>query len=224
MLTRIPCGPERAMPVEHTYTLGLAKVFLFFFIMLGPLKVIGPYVAITHAMPAEVRRSIPWKVTAIAMIAVLIGGYVGAGLMHNWAISASIMELAGGIVFFLVALRIVLAQYAEPAAASPSPTPATPVMRLVFPVVVTPYGVATVITLMAVSADASRTLGIVAMAVLVMVLNLITMQFAHQIMRWITPLPLQILGAVLGILQVALALQMIAQVLFAMFHGAHLTP
>ena len=212
------------MPVEHTYTLDLAKVFLFFFIMLGPLKVIGPYVAITHAMPDEVRRSIPWKVTAISTIAVLIGGYVGAGLMHNWAISPSIMELAGAIVFFLVALRIVLAQYAEPATASPSPTPATPVMRLVFPVVVTPYGVATVITLMAVSADASRTLGIVAMAVLVMLLNLITMQFAHQIMRWITPLPLQILGAVLGILQVALALQMIAQVLFALFPGTHLTP
>jgi multiple antibiotic resistance protein len=204
---------EPAMPVEHTYTLGLAKVFLFFFIMLGPLKVLGPYVAITHAIPEAERRGIPWKVAGIATLAVLVGGFVGARLMHNWAITPGVMEFAGAIVFFLVALRMVLAQYAEPLAASPAPVAATPLMRLVFPVVVTPYGVATVITLMAVSADGSRTVGILAMVILVMVLNLLTMLFAHAIMRWVTPLPLQVLGAVLGILQVALALQIMVGVL-----------
>jgi multiple antibiotic resistance protein len=207
MLAVCATDAEPAMPVEHTYTLGLAKVFLFFFIMLGPLKVLGPYVAITHAIPDAERRGIPWKVTLIATIAVLVGGYVGARLMRNWDITPGVMEFAGAIVFFLVALRMVLAQYAEPLAASPAPVPATPVMRLVFPVVVTPYGVATVITLMVMSADGSRMVGILAMVLLVMVLNLLTMLFAHAIMRWITPLPLQVLGAVLGILQVALALQ-----------------
>ena len=201
------------MTVEHTYTLDLAKVFLFFFIMLGPLKVIGPYVAITHVMPEAQLRSIPWKVTLIATVAIVVGGYCGAGLMRNWNITPGVMELAGAIVFFLVALRMVLAQYSEPMAAPPSVAPATPVMRLVFPVVVTPYGIATVITLMAASADASRMLGILAMLLLVMLLNLLTMLFARPIMRRITPLPLQILGAVLGILQVALALQIVASIL-----------
>jgi multiple antibiotic resistance protein len=200
------------MPAEHTYTLDLAKVFLFFFIMLGPLKIIGPYVAITHAIPDAERRSIPWKVAGIATVAVLVGGLIGERLMRKWNITPGVMELAGAVVFLLVALRMVLAQYAEPMAPAPAQAHTTPVMRLVFPVVVTPYGVATFITLMAVSADVSRTSGIVAMVLLVMVLNLLAMLFAHQIMRWVTPLPLQVLGAVLGILQVALALQIIAGV------------
>jgi len=43
----------------------------------------------------------------------------------------------------------------------------------------------------------------------VMVLNLLTMLYARRIMGGVTILALQIFGAVLGVLQVALAVQMI---------------
>ena len=52
------------------------------------------------------------------------------------------MELAGGVIFFLVGLRVVLEQY-EPKPMAPAPLPEAPMaaaMRVAFPLVVTPYG------------------------------------------------------------------------------------
>ena len=84
------------------------------------------------------------------------------------------MELAGGIIFFLVGLSAVLEQY-HPLHAAPPPLPAAPMaaaMRIAFPMVVTPYGIAALIVLLANSPSVARTLQILAILVGVMVLNL----------------------------------------------------
>ena len=52
-------------------------------------------------------------------------------------------------------------------------------------------------------------LRILAILIVVMVLNLLAMLYARRIMGGVTVLVLQIFGAVLGVLQVALAVQMI---------------
>ncbi|HUP10042.1 MAG TPA: hypothetical protein VMU47_23020, partial [Caldimonas sp.] len=57
--------------------------------------------------------------------------------------------------------------------------------------------------------DGARLEIILAMVVLVMVLNLLTMLFARKIMVGATIVVLQILGGVLGILQAGLAVQII---------------
>lgn len=82
-------------------------------------------------------------------------------------------------------------------------------LRVAFPVVVTPYGIAAVIALLVNSHDAARTAGILAILVGVMVLNLLAMLYVRRIMGGVIVLALQIVGAVLGVLQVALAVQII---------------
>jgi multiple antibiotic resistance protein len=80
-------------------------------------------------------------------------------------------------------------------------------LKLTFPGVVTPYGIAAVIALFVASASNERIEVIVALLVAVMVLNLVTMLFAHRILNGATALVLQIVGAVLGVLQVAFSVQ-----------------
>ena len=82
-------------------------------------------------------------------------------------------------------------------------------LRLAFPTVVTPYGIAAVIALLVNSPDAARTASILAILIGVMVLNLLAMLYVRRIMGGVTVMALQIFGAVLGVLQVALAVQMI---------------
>ena len=123
------------------------------------------------------------------------------------------MELAGGIIFLLVGLRMVLEQYA-PVHAAPPPLPTLPMaaaMRIAFPLVVTPYGIAALIALLANSHDFARTTSILAILIGVMVLNLLALLFVRRIMAGMMIIVLQILGAVLGVLQVALAVQMIVR-------------
>ena len=202
--------PAAGAPASRAYLMGTSEVFLFFFIMLGPLKLIGPYFTQTRSLDASAARTMAWKVFALAVIAVLTAGLLGSALLRKWQIAPAIMEFAGGLVFLLVALQMVLSQYEEPhARVEQSPQ----VLRLVFPVTVTPYGVATVIVLMALSADMQRSLSVLGLAVAVMALNLLAMLFVRPIVRGIGILSLQIVGAVLGILQVALALQLMAHAL-----------
>ena len=190
--------------------LGLGEIFTLFFVTLGPLKVLGPFAQRTHGIDDAAVRKIAVMAFAIATIAVVIGAFVGRSLLEHWNISVGAMTLAAGIIFFLVAIRQNLEEYEPPHKGEQPPLPERPLqaaMRLVFPIVLTPYGVAAVIALMAASGEAQRTEMIIVLLVGVMVLNLIAMIFAQKIMVGIWIVVLQLLGAVLGVLQVALSIQ-----------------
>jgi len=131
-------------------------------------------------------------------------------LVQNWQISQAALTLAGGVIFLLVGLSLVLEQY-KPAHATPAPLPVAlmaAALRVAFPILVTPYGIAAVIALLVNSPDAGRTAAIIAILIAVMSLDLLAMLYARRIMAGVAILVLQIFGAVLGVLQVALAVQM----------------
>ena len=86
-------------------------------------------------------------------------------------------------------------------------------MRITFPTVVTPYGIAALVVVSPTADDAERTGAILALLLAVMVLNLLAMLYARRIMGGVTLMVLQIVGAVLGVLQVAVAVDMILRAL-----------
>jgi len=191
------------------YELGAPEVFTFLFVMLGPLKLLGAFAQATATLPATQVRALAVKATLIATAAVVLGGLIGASLMGKWKIDSPILEITAGIILFLVALQLVMQQYEAPAPSSATTQKAPPaLMHVVFPMVLTPYGIALVIVLLALSADPARTLLILGIVLAIMLLNLLGMLSAHWIMRRVA-LPLGILGAVLAVLQVALALQLV---------------
>jgi small neutral amino acid transporter SnatA (MarC family) len=200
---------------EATALIGYGAIFTLFFITLGPLKILGPFAQLTKEADEATMRKIAVRAFVLAVIAVVAGGFAGRVLLENWGISASAMLLAGGIIFALVGLNLVLQQY-QPAHPAPPPLPAVPMaaaMRITFPTVVTPYGIAALIVVLTNSRAAERTAAILALVLAVMVLNLLTMLYARRIMGGVTVMVLQIVGAVLGVLQVAVAVEMIFRAL-----------
>jgi small neutral amino acid transporter SnatA (MarC family) len=197
-----------------TIILGPAEIFTIFFITIGPLKLLGPFVQRTHGLDDTTVRQIAVCAFVIATISAIAGGFLGAALLANWHISIGAMIIAGGLVFLLVGLRQLLEQYEPPHAvdANMPALPASPTsaaLKLLFPIVLTPFGIAAVIVLLALSTEGGRTEIIIAMVVAVMLLNLVAMLFARRILVGATIVILQILGAVLGILQAGLAVQII---------------
>jgi small neutral amino acid transporter SnatA (MarC family) len=194
--------------------LGPAEIFTIFFITLGPLKILGPFAQRTHGLHDTTVRQIAVRAFLIATISAIAGGFLGAVLLANWHISIGAMVITAGLVFLLVGLRQTLEQYEPPHApdANMPALPASPTaaaLKLLFPIVLTPFGIAAVIVLLALSTESARTEIIVGMVVAVMLLNLIAMLFARWILVGVTIVILQILGAVLGVLQVGLAVQII---------------
>jgi multiple antibiotic resistance protein len=189
--------------------IGYGEIFTLFFITLGPLKMLGPYGQQTRNLEPAALRALSLRVFAISLAAVVIGGFLGAFLAGKWHVSLPAMELTAGIILFLVAIRLVLAPYEPQPPAEPLPAaPMAATLRLTFPLVVTPYGIAALIGLL-VAAGPEMNGPIVAILVLIMVLNLLGMVFVRSIMRGAMLLTLQVLGAVLGVLQVGLAIQFI---------------
>jgi multiple antibiotic resistance protein len=195
--------------------IGAAEVFTIFFVTLGPLKVLGPFAQRTQGLDDATVRRIAWRAFVIATIAIVVGSYAGAALAANWRVSVGSLLIAAGIIFLLVALNQLLAQYEPPDAPAPRlPLPAAPMaaaLRLLFPIVLTPYGIAAAIVLLVASTGAQRTEVIIGLLVAVMVLNLLAMLFARRILVGATMIVLQIVGAVLGVLQLGLAVEFIVQ-------------
>ena len=189
------------------------QIFTFFFVTLGPLKLIGPFVARTRDVDLARSRQIALWAFTVATLGVIAGGLLGSHLLVTWRVSMAALQLSGGIVFFLVALRHLLEHYEPPReAAEPPPLPAAPLTaaaRLVFPMLLTPYGVAAAIALLASSPSAERTTTIIGLLAFVMILNLVAMWFARQILVGPVLVVLQLLGSILAVMQVALSVQFI---------------
>jgi multiple antibiotic resistance protein len=191
---------------DADYTIGAQKIFTLFFVTLGPIKLLGPFVRATASLTEAELRALSLRAAGMAAVIAIVGGFVGRALLGSWGIPIDVLRLTAGLILFVVAFQLVLMPYdAPPASTSASSEPPT-ASKLVFPMVLTPYGIAAVIALLALSKGTRRTGLIVGLLLAVMVLNLLAMAFARPVLRAIGP-GLQALGVVLSVLQLALALQ-----------------
>ena len=193
----------------------IAQIFTFLFLMLGPFKIIGPFSKITKAADPALARQIAVRAIVFSSLALLVAALLGESFLNKYGIPLPILSLAAGIILFLVALHGILQQFAAPApqgvaadAEIPVPTLATALTPLAFPTIVTPYGIATLIVFLAFSQDLQSKLTIGAILLAIMALNLAIMILARRLPTALS-LALAVLGAVLGVIQVALGLQII---------------
>ncbi len=189
----------------------LAQIFTFMFLMLGPFKIIAPFLKVTRGADASFTRQIAFRSTLFASLALLVAAFLGNKVLSSYGIPLPILSLGAGIILFLVALQTTLAQFApvlhgeEPAE---PPTLSMALTPLAFPAIVTPYGIASLVVFLEVAPDTRAQLAIGAVLLAIMLLNLVTMLLATRFMGLMN-LMLPILGAILGVVQVALGLQII---------------
>jgi multiple antibiotic resistance protein len=188
--------------------------FAIFFLTVGPLKIIPAFIKLTVNADEALRKQLALRGFIIATLSVLFAAIFGQNLLIKYNIPLTAIIAAGGILLFLVALRIVLSQYGDDDH-SPDPPPEKPslalvVQPLVFPTILTPYGIAVVITLSALARELDGNLmKLLGTLIAIMVLNLLAMLFARQILHVLKPKLLQVIGLVLGVIQLSLGLGLI---------------
>jgi multiple antibiotic resistance protein len=191
-------------------TFPIGKIFTVLFLMLGPFKIIGPFAAMTRGLDQKISRRIAFLATGFAAVALLFAAFLGGTILRRFGIPLPVLALSAGVILFLVALVNILQQF----------KPATPGDELIkvpvmakassfaFPTIVTPYGIASLVVFLALSPDVSKRLAIGAIVLAILLINLISMLITQHVFRFLG-IFLQILAAVLGIIQVALGLQII---------------
>jgi multiple antibiotic resistance protein len=196
----------------ETLSLGLGKIFTFFFLTLGPKAVLAPFARATAASTVADRRKIALIATGISLLAVLIAATIGIRVLGNWGISTGALLVAAGIILFLVAIESIRSQYRLPAKQGDDDGDDLPprllAYKMAFPYVVSPYGVAVVILVLTTRPETVPIYPILAMLAGIMLLNLVVMLNAQRIAGspYIGP-AMAIIGSVLGVLQAALGVQ-----------------
>lgn len=188
------------------------KVFIMLFLMLGPIKILMPFVNMTRGSDAAFRRRLATRAILFSTAALGVAGLLGNSMLDNFNIAVPVLALTGGLILFLVALQTVLQQAAWPPRPRPEEPPAglhLAFSPLAFPIIVTPYGIAAVIVFAALAQDDYAVkLVVVGVVLLILALDWLAMLFAETILRWLGPV-LQVFAVVLGITQIALGLQVI---------------
>lgn len=209
-------APVLASEGDATLTLGLTKIFTFFFLTLGPKAVIAPFARKTLGFEAAARRKVALVTTAISLLSIVIAATIGVRVLDNWGVSTGALLIAAGVILFLIALDSIRDQYEsgdekrQPHAPDTDPSIRNISFKLAFPFVVSPYGVAVVILVLTSRPEFVPIEPILAMLGGIMLLNLIVMLNAHRIAgsTYIAPV-FAVLGAILGVLQAALGVQAI---------------
>jgi multiple antibiotic resistance protein len=207
-LAQSPIGAGAAEP-----EFGARKIFFMLFLMLGPIKILVPFVDLTRGSDPEFRRGMATRAILFSTAALILAGVLGRTMLENFEISLPVLAMTGGIILFLVALQTVLHQSAstvespkeegEPRDLKLALTP------LAFPTIVTPYGIAAVIVFATIaSGDHDAELTVAGIVLLILALDWLAMLFAQAILRWVGT-ALQVFAVVLGVTQIALGLQVI---------------
>jgi multiple antibiotic resistance protein len=184
-------------------------IFALLFLMLGPIKLLGPFAAATKECDRVFRLHLATRAFLFSAAAVTIAGALGEQMLDNFAIPVQVLQIAAGLILFLVALQAVMHQYdvTRPPDRTEPPTLAHAFSPLAFPTIVTPYGIAAVIILIALAPTTEIRLMVAGVVYFILFLDWLAMLVAHIVVRWFSPL-LLLLGVVLGVTQVALGLQL----------------
>jgi multiple antibiotic resistance protein len=198
----------------------MTHIATFLALMLGPSKIIGPFVSLTKGADAELERKIALLSVAFSGVALLLAGLLGEMILLKYGIPLPVLALAGGIILFVVAL-LETAGPAKPDAKNKDQTEhETPKVQLAltplaFPTIVPPYGIAALIVFLAFTPDIYGRVTIGLIVILIMLANLIAMIFARRLVA-VMGTGLAVVGAVLSVIQVALGLQIIHNSLLAL--------
>lgn len=186
-----------------------SMIFALLFLMLGPIKLLGPFAAATKDSDGAFRLRLATRAFIFSVAAATIAAALGKRMLDNFAIPVQVLQIAAGVILFLVALQAVMQQYspARRTERKESPSLAMAFSPLAFPTIVTPYGIAAVTILVTLAPTNEIALMIAGAVYCILFLDWLAMLGAHHIVRWFGPL-LLLLGVVLGVNQVALGLQL----------------
>jgi multiple antibiotic resistance protein len=195
----------------------LGETVTFLFLMLGPMKILGPFVKMTEEAEDRFRKQLAIRATFFSCLALAAADLFGERSLHNYGVSLNVLMLTGGLVLSAVAFQTIIEQFRPIQTEKTGPERVSldsSVLHLVFPAIVTPYGIAAVIILTAIASDTSTKITIFLIALGVLLLDLFAMLIARPLLKWLGA-PLLILNAVLAIIQLAFGVQIIVSSLAA---------
>ena len=181
------------------------QLFGLLFMTMGPIRAIAVFSRVGDDDAAPEVRALAARSAALVAGAFALAVVIGTGALGAWGVSFPVLIGAGGVALFALSLQALL----NPGGSVPIDTDKTPAAEIAFPGLFPPIAVVVPLIFAVAFPGIETKLGILAMGLGLILVNWLLMLRAKAILRAIGPVPLQLFGAVFGVLQLALALQFI---------------
>jgi multiple antibiotic resistance protein len=190
--------------------LGVFDILGIFLVTLGPLKAAIVYTTLTADSDSDFRRLVAIKTVVTATIVAILFLVVGEFLLKIFHVSVPALKIAGGLVLLLYALHMVMGDESNQEAQGRAVTQTTDigVFPLAMPLMATPQGIVMIVTITATTSSINEMLIVAGLIFGTMAFNFIFLLAAHRIIGLIGPLGLQIVARIVGLLFLALGVQL----------------
>ena len=180
----------------------LIKTFVAVFVLADALGSIPIFLVLTKGMEPEQRNNVVDRASVVATVVLLVFAFAGQLVLDYLQISMGSLEIAGGLLLLLIALRMLEGELDTPVVEPERDVAITP---LALPLLAGPGTLTTVMLLM--SECPSSPLSVVSGMVGAMLVSWIILRQAGHIDQWIGPQGALIATKLLGFLLAALAVE-----------------
>jgi MarC family membrane protein len=182
-----------------------ASAVVILLLVTDPIGNIPLFVALLRPVPSERRVRVILRECAIALAVLMVFAVFGRWLLELFGLSDQSLNLAGGVILFLIALRMIFRGPEGIFGDSPSGEPL--IVPLAIPSIAGPAAIATVILL--VSRAPQRMPEWLAAVAVVMAVSLLALLLAERIIRWVGERALVAFERLMGLLLTAIAVEML---------------
>ncbi len=184
--------------------LPLPLLFIILFTLAGPIKMIPVFHVIALQLDPGRRNGFAVKAALIAFGGVVLASLTGAMQIQKVGISGGALAIAAGLVLAIVGLRPLIG-LEEKTRSSGKLEP----LSFAFPTILPPHAFGLIILFSLYASSTADTVAIILVGGALMLLNLIGMLGSRWVMGTIGATPLRVFGAVFGIMQLALGIQIL---------------
>jgi MarC family membrane protein len=198
--------------MDHTFVSALVLLLL----VLDPFGSLPIFIAVMRPVAPERRRRVALRESAIAfgvLLAFMFAGQTFLSLMH---LSERSLEVAGGVILLIIAMKMIFASGGELYAGEGSPREPL-IFPLAVPLLAGPSAMATVLLLA--SRQPERLLHWVGALTVAMAVSTVVLLAADRIRRWIGSSMVAAIEKLMGLVLTAIAVEMILAGLKRYFFG-----
>ena len=188
--------------MDHTFLSALVLLLL----VLDPIGSLPVFIAVMRNVAPERRMRVALRESALAFAALLVFMFAGQAFLALMRLSERSLEVAGGVILLIIAMRMIFASGAEVYAADGKAREPF-IFPLAVPLLAGPSAMATVLLLA--SRQPERLLDWIGALTVAMLFSALVLLGADRIRRWIGSSMVSAVEKLMGLVLTAIAVEMI---------------
>ena len=187
--------------MDHSFV----SAFVLLLLVLDPFGSLPIFISVQRSVAPERRTRVALRETLIAFAVLLVFMLAGQGFLNLMRLSERSLEVAGGVILLIIAIRMIFSGGAEVYASDSQREPL--IFPLAVPLLAGPSAMATVLLLA--SRQPDRMLHWIGALTLAMALSGIVLLTADRIRRWLGSSMVSAVEKLMGLVLTAIAVEMV---------------